>query len=462
MKKISFLIVILTCGAAFAADKYWDAGGSDTRWLNKYNWQGDILPAGSDRVFFDVVGSSILIEPGDTISAYKIMGPCYSVAATVTMTVTGGSLSNPSYWYIGNKAGGTGILNVQGGTVTTRDLYLGAGDGCIGFINISSGLLDITGSTSGLGAFFGSTAAGPTNGSASISITGGTLKIANFNTLGNYASINIAGGQMVIANDQRTVISNYVSAGKIKGYGSSSRVGIDYDNINPGMTTVYGTTGIQSAIAAASAGAIIYVPAGTYDEGQFNIDKAVTLKSVEGPQATTINLSGNGMCHVSSNIVVDGFTIKNSGASLTYLVRIGKSIAEVAAAVNRCTIQNCVIDCGNLTDGITVYSDANDIDIFSNTVSNCVNGLVVYSNAKDISIVDNDLFHNSCGLRTLGSVDKIKLLSNGIYWNTAYGVYNNTTTTLNAENNYWGSENGPYNVTSNPYGTGNPVSNYVD
>jgi hypothetical protein len=44
----------------------------------------------------------------------------------------------------------------------------------------------------------------------------------------------------------------------------------------------------------------------------------------------------------------------------------------------------------------------------------------------------------------------------------SYGVLNTTSDPITAEYNYWGDPSGPYNTTSNPTGTGNPVTDNVD
>ena len=43
-----------------------------------------------------------------------------------------------------------------------------------------------------------------------------------------------------------------------------------------------------------------------------------------------------------------------------------------------------------------------------------------------------------------------------------WGVFNATALTVNAIDNWWGSNTGPYHPTLNPQGTGNPVSDNVD
>jgi len=54
------------------------------------------------------------------------------------------------------------------------------------------------------------------------------------------------------------------------------------------------------------------------------------------------------------------------------------------------------------------------------------------------------------------------LICNNIYNNGSYGLYNATITTrISAENQWWGSSSGPYHETTNPYGSGNGVTDGV-
>lgn len=53
------------------------------------------------------------------------------------------------------------------------------------------------------------------------------------------------------------------------------------------------------------------------------------------------------------------------------------------------------------------------------------------------------------------------LTANSLQGN-AWGVFNATAATVNAENNWWGAPSGPFHPTLNPQGTGDPVSDRVD
>ncbi len=214
---LTILAVLAICGSLYATDVSWDAGGADDNWLTPENWVGDAVPANGDRVFLDVADASILIDAGDSVAPRKVIGPCENAAGTVTLTVKG-ELTNTSYWYMGRENGGEGILNVDGGTIHTRDLIVAPGTGYVGTINIIDGLLDINGSVAGTGAYFSSDpGAGVTSGTATVNVMGGTLQIALLNELGTNAVINITDGEMILAGDQVSVVQAYEQAGQIVG-----------------------------------------------------------------------------------------------------------------------------------------------------------------------------------------------------------------------------------------------------
>ncbi|HBG26545.1 MAG: hypothetical protein A2Y10_01110 [Planctomycetes bacterium GWF2_41_51] len=222
MKKVLIFGLLVFMSAAtisHAADKYWDGGSTNDRWLTAENWNNDALPAVGDRVFFDVAGD-ILVETGDYLNPRRILQQD-SVVGVVTVTFTGGELLNTSYWYMGREIGGEAILNISGDTaITTRDLLLASGNGYAGTINITGGLLNINGTGAGVGAYFGSEPiSGVTTlytGSALVNISGGMLKIATFNTMGSNALIDISDdGKMVLSGDLTSVVDGYIQAGKI-------------------------------------------------------------------------------------------------------------------------------------------------------------------------------------------------------------------------------------------------------
>src|SRR3989338_5644894 len=75
------------------------------------------------------------------------------------------------------------------------------------------------------------------------------------------------------------------------------------------------------------------------------------------------------------------------------------------------------------------------------------------------TIENNEINGNWVGI-SFDYQDNSRISNNNITGNSLYGVLSRNT--LNAQDNWWGDPTGPYNVTFNPGGQGNPVSNEVD
>jgi len=83
------------------------------------------------------------------------------------------------------------------------------------------------------------------------------------------------------------------------------------------------------------------------------------------------------------------------------------------------------------------------------------------------TVEGNNLHDNNYGVglwstgATIPSPETTRINFNNIAGNTGYGIRNINTVPVNAENNWWGSATGPTH-SSNPGGTGDEVSDYVD
>jgi PKD repeat protein len=77
------------------------------------------------------------------------------------------------------------------------------------------------------------------------------------------------------------------------------------------------------------------------------------------------------------------------------------------------------------------------------------------------TVRSNKLTNNDVGLRVRYGAD-LAVTNNNISGNTQYGINNETTALVIAENNWWGDATGPYHAVTNPTGTGDTVSDNVD
>ena len=128
---------------------------------------------------------------------------------------------------------GTSTLNITGGfaSAITGDVTLAADSGNNAVLNISAGELSV-GDELRVGR----------NGTATIQMDGGVIRTSAliWEQNGDTGStMDIAGGQLVVNGDQRSMISALIGSAEITGLHGTTRPLMDYNNLNPGMTTVF-------------------------------------------------------------------------------------------------------------------------------------------------------------------------------------------------------------------------------
>ncbi len=123
-------------------------------------------------------------------------------------------------------------------------------------------------------------------------------------------------------------------------------------------------TSIQDAVDAAVAGGTVLVSNGVYATGgravsgamaRVNVDKPLTVRSVNGPQLTVINGGGSNDCvYVSDGANVSGFTLTNA---LVFPAPPRATVAAVVCAASG-VVSNCVItgNIGGGASGGTLYN----------------------------------------------------------------------------------------------------------
>lgn len=121
-------------------------------------------------------------------------------------------------------------------------------------------------------------------------------------------------------------------------------------------------------------------------------------------------------------------------------------------------------------DSCTVSNNGNGIRVPVNSTPTIthtkisLNGTGIFIDNSAVPVIKfNDIHDNSIGLQFISlGAKQPTIATNNFFGNTVYAVKNTGTQTLNAENNYWNSNSGPFHPTLNPTGKGDNVSNYVD
>ena len=102
-----------------------------------------------------------------------------------------------------------------------------------------------------------------------------------------------------------------------------------------------------------------------------------------------------------------------------------------------------------------------NVIVYNNTLSSNSRGINIYGNVST-SITRNSIAYNDVGMYFENVTNALSPQFNDIYGNMN-GMNLTQSQPVNAEYNYWGDQTGPYHVSLNPQGKGNPIqSNGVD
>ena len=229
---------------------------------------------------------------------------------------------------------------------------------------------------------------------------------------------------------------------------------------------------IQNAINRAKDGDTVRVAAGRFQESLF-IGSNIVLqgagvgKTFIEPGSTSLTWlyyqERRTILIALAKPILEGFTITQSSADVD---SNHSTIGILLEFTNGTTIRSCKIE--NHITAIYVSGSTKNV-ITDNTFSNCGNGLLLAAFASGTStdenvIVNNEFTQNGvadetddAGIKVIPNYtgnDNI-ISGNDIYDNTI-GINNQSSTTINAEQNWWGSPSGPRHTT-NTGGMGDPV-----
>jgi len=293
---VTLVLVFGLAGSAFADNVFWDAGpsGTGTAWNVAANWVGDVAPDNDD---YGLIGDPTVSQPiivnGDNISAGRVVVGQENSGCTLDV-MTGGSLTSAAqHFTVGRGSGGGGTLNISGGDVIANAGFVIAnyytnttgtvnmtggtltvhadiasgnwwmqmftiGDGGVGTFNMdggavtvdedmylayhrndgNSGFLNMTGGTIDVGGTI--MLSKSSSISSKIQLDGGIITAGNLLMTAN-GSLDLAGGTMILDEDRTGRVQEYIDVGLITGYGVQGAVIVDYNDTNPGKTTIVGT-----------------------------------------------------------------------------------------------------------------------------------------------------------------------------------------------------------------------------
>jgi len=152
-----------------------------------------------------------------------------------------------------------------------------------------------------------------------------------------------------------------------------------------------------------------------------------------------VNMVGNGQVTAKENKII----ANKNGVVIAGNMTTGVNVSENTISTNA-------------ENGIWIAADAHsNVTILHNTVSSNFHGFHITSYTSTY-ITNNSVAYNNVGFFYGSGFHNVSY--NDIYGNSiGMNVSTNEPLVINAEHNYWGASDGPYHVSLNPTGNGNPV-----
>ena len=230
-KKMTCLIALVLPLFLFdsaSAIIFWDEGGFDQLWSTAANWDTDTIPTSTEPVSID--------GPMNTHCEIKdgIIAECETLrvansGATTNLDISGGSLTAAgAYIGVDNEAG-HGILNMSGGLFSTGGLQVGWGG--TGTINMTGGTIELNDNLVIPGG----------TGTGTVNLLGGTINASDLRMTSELGLMNITTGILVLDGNDVETVQTFIKDGWIIAYKGQGMFNLDYNVTNELKTTLSAT-----------------------------------------------------------------------------------------------------------------------------------------------------------------------------------------------------------------------------
>ncbi len=200
---IGVLAVALLASNASAAQLDWTNGGGDNDFANIANWSGGPFTAGDDyRIHMTGANRAELGSDLAATTGSDLYVAAHGVVGDGELLVTGGTNAFTNRMRVG-RAGNTGTITVDGGSVSVPSSYSTWGDGGNAFITMNGGTVNADRLTVGQSPGAWTADVDLTGGTLNLSITDATPSASTSGSLrlgeGDTTSVDIGGSAVVNA-----------------------------------------------------------------------------------------------------------------------------------------------------------------------------------------------------------------------------------------------------------------------
>jgi hypothetical protein len=230
------LLGIALCAQAQLTTTVWNPAANPAGsglWSESANWTGGLVPNATNKVVLNVAEARACMVTS-AVRAGQVVAGDNGPGGTFIVT-DGGSLTTSATDWSAIGYNNTSLMTVESGGAIGFGFQL-----WIGFNPGSDGTLLMTGGTVTVTNMFG---LGWNGGKGTARINGGTLRLlawSGVNSIKGASVLDIGAGTVVITGDQVASVSNYISSGKITGYGGTGTVS---NYFNGSTTTLTATPG---------------------------------------------------------------------------------------------------------------------------------------------------------------------------------------------------------------------------
>lgn len=290
-------------------------------------------------------GSAFIVGDGSTgtlnqsAGAIAVNGEFWvgSNTSNGNYNMSGGTLSTDSWFVVGRNTGGVGTLTMTGGTITkggSGDLVVGGDGSANGIVNLSGGLIDVTGGITNVGKNNSATGTltvsgtgdfrttrlvvgvGTTTATGTVNLNGGIIRTAELSGGPGNATANFNGGTLQATGDSATFIAGFDTAAILAGGAF-----IDTQNFNVTASQVFTGSGAftksGTGTLTLTGNSSTYTGATTFSAGTLLVNGSLGASAVTVSGTATLGGAGT----------VGGLVVA-SGAS----VAPGNSIGTLTAA----------------------------------------------------------------------------------------------------------------------------------
>lgn len=204
-------------------------------WTESANWTGGQVANSTNKVTFNVTGARACVVDS-AVSAGQVVVGDNGPGGLLIVTNEGNLAASATDWSaIGYN--NTALMVVENGTSATFGNHL-----WIGFAPGADGTLTMNGGTVSVAGMFG---LGWSGGKGTVQVNAGTLSLAQWSpsnpgSIAGASVLDIRAGTVVIAGNQLSSVSSFISSGQITAYGGT---GIVSNFFNGTATTLTATPG---------------------------------------------------------------------------------------------------------------------------------------------------------------------------------------------------------------------------